>query len=209
MARSPTETGTLGDCLSASADLQCSHDGPARGHQQPYPVDPHRSSHLVSTECRELQDSITCARKQVCDREPATPATGLDRIPQANLRRAAISLAESAIPPTLACARRCHCDAATEGGAMGPAYWQTPDDRIAGRAGDRTRHCPSAAGDRRPAPASRGHGDDHGSAIELRLYLPRRAWHFTFTRKRATPVELRGIVQIDDDRDQIAAPTVS
>jgi hypothetical protein len=59
---------------------------------------------------------------------------------------------------------------------MGPAHWQTPDDRIA-----------EPAGDRRPAAASRRHGDDHGSAIELRLYLPRRAWHFTFTRKRATP----------------------
>jgi hypothetical protein len=80
---------------------------------------------------------------------------------------------------------------------MGPAYWQTPHDRIAGRAGDR-----------RPAPASRGHGDDHGSAIELRLYLQRRAWHFTFTRKRATPVEFRDIVQTDDDRDQTAAPSV-
>jgi hypothetical protein len=60
---------------------------------------------------------------------------------------------------------------------MGPAHWQTPDDRIA-------------------------------STIELRLYLPRRAWHFTFTRKRATPVESRGIVQTDDC-DQIAAPSVS
>jgi hypothetical protein len=41
--------------------------------------------------------------------------------------------------------------------------------------------------------------------------LPRRAWHFTFTRKRATPVELSGIVQTDDDddRDQIAARFVS
>jgi hypothetical protein len=42
----------------------------------------------------------------------------------------------------------------------------------------------------------------------LRLYLPRRAWHFTFTRKRATPVEFRDIVQTDDDREQIAALSV-
>ena len=80
---------------------------------------------------------------------------------------------------------------------MGPAHWQTPDDPIAERAGDR-----------RPATAHRGRGDDHGSTIELRLYLPRRAWHFAFTRERATPVELRDIVQTDDDRDQIAAPSV-
>ena len=81
---------------------------------------------------------------------------------------------------------------------MGPTRWQTPDDRIA-----------EAAGDRWPAAASRGRGDDHGSAIELRLYLPRRAWHVTFSRKRATPVEFRGMVQTDDDdRDQIAAPSV-
>jgi hypothetical protein len=91
---------------------------------------------------------------------------------------------------------------------MRPAHWQTPDDRIAERAGDRTHHCASAVGDRRPATARRGRGDDHGSTIELRLYLPRRAWHFTFTRKRATPVEFRDIVPTDDDRDQIAAPSV-
>jgi hypothetical protein len=71
---------------------------------------------------------------------------------------------------------------------MGPAHWQIPDDRIAA--------------------APRAHGDDHGSAIELTLYLPRRAWHFTFTRRRATPLEFRDIVQTDDDRDQVAAPSV-
>jgi hypothetical protein len=93
---------------------------------------------------------------------------------------------------------------------MGHAHWQTPDDRIPGRAGDRTRHCPSGVGDRRtPTACRRRGGDDDGSTIELRLYLPRRAWHFTFTRKRRAPVEFRGIMQTDDDRDQIAAPTVS
>jgi hypothetical protein len=71
---------------------------------------------------------------------------------------------------------------------MGPAHWQTPDDRIAA--------------------APRGPGVDHGSAIELRLYLPRRAWHFTFTRKRAAAVEFRGIVQTDADLEQVAAPSV-
>ena len=91
---------------------------------------------------------------------------------------------------------------------MRPAHWQTPDDRIAGRAGDRTRHCRSAVGGRRPPTACRRRGGDDGSTIELRLYLPRRAWHFTFTRKRAATVEFRGIVQTDDDRDQIAAPSV-
>jgi hypothetical protein len=91
---------------------------------------------------------------------------------------------------------------------MRPAHWQTPDDRIAELAGDRTHHCPSAVGDRRPPTASRGPGDDDGSTIELRLYLPRRAWWFTFTRKRAAAVELRRIVQTDDDSDQIAAPSV-
>jgi hypothetical protein len=60
------------------------------------------------------QGSITCARKQGYDREPATPATGLDRIPQANVRRVAISLAESAIPiytclRTQTRLRRGHC----------------------------------------------------------------------------------------------------
>jgi hypothetical protein len=87
---------------------------------------------------------------------------------------------------------------------MGPAYWQTPDDRIAGRAGDRTRQCPSGVGDRRTPTACTRRGGDDGSTIELRLYVPRRAWHFTVTRKRTAPVE-----QTDDDRDQIAAPAVS
>jgi len=92
---------------------------------------------------------------------------------------------------------------------MGPAHWQTPDDRIAGRAGDRAHHCPSAVGNRRPATTCRTRGEEDGSAIELRLYVPRRDWHFTSTRERAAPVEFRGIVQTDDDRDQIAAPSVS
>ena len=52
---------------------------------------------------------------------------------------------------------------------MGPAHWQTPDER---------------------------------------LYLPRRAWHFTFTRRRTAPVAFRGIVQSGDDRDQVAARSV-
>jgi hypothetical protein len=56
-------------------------------------------------------------------------------------------------------------------------------------------HCPSRRG-----------GDS--SAIELRLYLPRRAWHFTFTRRRAAPVAFRGIGQTNDDRDQVAARSV-
>jgi hypothetical protein len=90
---------------------------------------------------------------------------------------------------------------------MGPAHWQTPDERIAGRSGDRTRHCLSEVGDRPPPTACRRRGGDDGSTIELRLYLPRRAWQFTFTRKRKAPVEFRGIVQTDDDRDQIAAPS--
>jgi len=68
---------------------------------------------------------------------------------------------------------------------------------------------PSEVGDRRPPTAFRTRGDDDGPAIELRLYLPRRAWHFTFTRKRTAPVAFRGIVQTDDDRDQVAAPAVS
>jgi hypothetical protein len=91
---------------------------------------------------------------------------------------------------------------------MGPAHWQTPDERIAGRKGDRTRHCPSEVGDRRPPTACRRRGGDDGSAIELRLYLPRRAWHFTFTRKRTAPVAFGGILQTDDDRDQVAARPV-
>ena len=90
---------------------------------------------------------------------------------------------------------------------MGAAHWQTPDDRIAEPAGDRTRHCPPADR-RRLATGYRNHHDDDGSTIELRLYLPRRAWHFTFTRKPAAPVEFRGIVRTDDDRDQVAAPSV-
>jgi hypothetical protein len=68
---------------------------------------------------------------------------------------------------------------------------------------------PSEVGDRRSPTACRTRGDDDGPAIELRLYLPRRAWHFTFTRKRTAPVAFRGIVQTDDDRDQVAAPAVS
>jgi hypothetical protein len=54
-----------------------------------------------------------------------------------------------------------------------------------------------------------GRSDDDGSTIEFGLYLPGRAWHFAFTRKRATPVQFRGIVHTDDDRDQIAAPSVT
>jgi hypothetical protein len=75
---------------------------------------------------------------------------------------------------------------------MGLAHWRTPDVRFAALAGDPTHHCASAVG-------------DDGSTIELRLYLPRRAWRFTFTRKRTAAVEFRGIVQADDDRDQIGA----
>jgi hypothetical protein len=81
---------------------------------------------------------------------------------------------------------------------MGLAHWCAPDARFAERDGDRTYRCASTIGDRRPS-----------AAIELSLYLPRRAWHFTFTRKRTAPVEFRGNIQTDDDRDQIAAPTVS
>jgi hypothetical protein len=94
---------------------------------------------------------------------------------------------------------------------MRPAHWLITDDRIAERTGDRTHHCPSAGDSRPPATPCNGRGDDGGSTIEFGLYLPRRAWHFTFTRKRATPVELSGIVQTDDDddRDQIAARFVS
>jgi hypothetical protein len=91
---------------------------------------------------------------------------------------------------------------------MGPAHWQTPDDRIAGRAGDRPRHCRSGVGDRRPPTACRKRDHDDGSTIEVRLYLPRRAWHFTFTRRRTAPVAFRGIVQSGDDRDQVAARSV-
>jgi hypothetical protein len=80
---------------------------------------------------------------------------------------------------------------------MEAAHWQTPDDGIAERAADR-----------RPVTARRRRGDDHSSTIELRLYLPRRAWQFTFTRKRATHVEFRHIVHTGDDRNQIAAPSV-
>jgi hypothetical protein len=59
-----------------------------------------QSIHIAHpTSCQPIAETIqcgtTCARKQVYDREPAT---GLDRIPQANVRRVAISLAESAIP---------------------------------------------------------------------------------------------------------------
>lgn len=67
---------------------------------------------------------------------------------------------------------------------------------------------PSGVGDRRPPTACRRRGGDDGSTIELRLYLPRRAWHFTFARERTAPVEFRDIGQTDDDRDQIAAPSV-
>ncbi|PXW99868.1 hypothetical protein [Mycolicibacterium moriokaense] len=91
---------------------------------------------------------------------------------------------------------------------MGPAHWHTPDDRIAERPGDRTHHYASAVGDRRPATACKKRGGDDGSTIEVRLYLARRAWHFTVTRKRATPVDFRGIVQTDVGRDQIAPPPV-
>ena len=91
---------------------------------------------------------------------------------------------------------------------MRPAHWQTRDERVAARPGGRTPRCPSGVGERRPATAyGSGRGGD-SSAIELRLYLPRRAWHFTFTRKRTAPVAERGIVATDDDRDQIAAPFV-
>jgi hypothetical protein len=90
---------------------------------------------------------------------------------------------------------------------MGPAHWQSPDERTAGRSGDRTRHCPSGVGGRRPPAACKKRGGDDGSTIELRLYLPRRAWQFTFTRKRTAPAEFRGIVQTNGDRDQTAAPS--
>jgi hypothetical protein len=92
---------------------------------------------------------------------------------------------------------------------MAPAHWQALDERIAGRPGDRTRHCPSGVGDRRPPTACRRRGGDDSSTIELRLYLPRRSWHFTFTRKSTAPVAFRAIVQTDDDRDQVAARAVS
>jgi hypothetical protein len=87
---------------------------------------------------------------------------------------------------------------------MGLAHWRTSDGRFAERAGDRTHHCASALGDRQPDTAHKRRGHDDGSTIELRLYLPRRAWHFTVTRKRTAPVE-----QTDDDRDQVAGPAVS
>ena len=90
---------------------------------------------------------------------------------------------------------------------MGPNHWQTPDEHIVGRPANQTRRCPSGVGDQRPPAAYKKRGGDDGSTIELRLHLPRRAWHFTLTR--STPVALRGIVQTDDDRDQIAAPAVS
>jgi hypothetical protein len=93
---------------------------------------------------------------------------------------------------------------------MRPAHWLTTDNRIAEQSGDRTHHCPSAGGSRPAATSRNARDDDGGSTIEFGLYLPRIAWHFTFTRKRATPVEFSGIVQTDDDdRDQIAAPSVS
>ena len=63
---------------------------------------------------------------------------------------------------------------------------------------------PSGVGVGRPPTPCRRRGGDDGSTIELRLYLPRRTWHFTVTRKRMAPVE-----QTDDDRDQIAAPAAS
>ena len=90
---------------------------------------------------------------------------------------------------------------------MGLAHWRTSDVRFAERAGDRTHHCASAVGDRRPDTARRRRGGDDGSTIELSLYLPRRAWHFTVTGKRTARVAFRGIVQTDDDRDQVAAPS--
>jgi hypothetical protein len=60
------------------------------------------------------------------------------------------------------------------------AHWRTPDVRFA---------------------------EQGGSTIELRLYLPRRAWQFTFTRKRTAAVDFGGIVQTDDYRNQIATPS--
>jgi hypothetical protein len=87
---------------------------------------------------------------------------------------------------------------------MGLAHWRTSDVRFAERAGDRTHHCASAVGDGQPDTARKRRGHDGGSTIELRPYLPRRAWHFTVTRKRMAPVE-----QTEYDRDQIAAPAAS
>ena len=87
---------------------------------------------------------------------------------------------------------------------MGLTHWRTPDVRFAELAGDRTHHCASTVGDCRPPAAGRRRGDDDGSTVELRLYLPQRAWHFIVTRNRLAPVAFRSTVQTDD-RDQIAA----
>jgi hypothetical protein len=92
---------------------------------------------------------------------------------------------------------------------MRSAHSQITHDRNAGRVGDQTHHCPSAGGSRPPATVCKRRGDNGGSTIEFRLYLPRTAWHFTFARTRATPVKIRGIAQTDDDLDQIAAPSAS
>jgi len=92
---------------------------------------------------------------------------------------------------------------------MRPVRWQTPDGRLARQAGGRTHHCASAVDSRRPATACTGRGDDDVSTIEFGLYLPHRAWHFTCTRHRVAPVEIRDTRQTDDDRDQVAVPPVS
>jgi hypothetical protein len=91
---------------------------------------------------------------------------------------------------------------------MRSARRQPPGDPIAERADDPSHDCPSADGDGRPATACRRHSGDGDSSLELRVYLPRRAWWLTVTRERATRVEFRGSSNADDGRDQIAAPSV-
>ena len=92
---------------------------------------------------------------------------------------------------------------------MRTADWPTPDDHVAELAGDQTHNCPSAVAHRPRAGAACGKSrHDDGSPIELRLYLPHRAWRFTLPRNRAAHVTFRDIIRDNDDRDQIATSSV-
>jgi hypothetical protein len=84
-----------------------------------------------------------------------------------------------------------------------------PDDHVAEPGGDQTLTCPAAVADRPPAGAACDQSrHDDGSTIELRLYVPRRAWRFTLTRNRAARVTFLDIIRDNDDHDPIATPSV-
>jgi hypothetical protein len=93
---------------------------------------------------------------------------------------------------------------------MRTADWPTPDDLVAEPAGDQTTtaHRPSWI-EHDPALRAARNRDDDGATIELRLYLPRRAWRFTVTRIRVAPVSFRDIIRTDnDDHETIPSPSL-